>query len=83
LREGVESWVVNSEALGGGAEEGETGDELKSIGAATHQIFDRTTIAELLADGAGDFFVAGAEERVAQVSAGFRQVAAILEGVSL
>jgi len=75
LSEGVEGRVFASEALGGGAEEGEAGDELESVDAATHQVFERTTTGQLLADGAGDFFVAGAEERVMQILAGFRQIA--------
>lgn len=75
LGKGVERGGLASEALGGGAEEGEAGDELESVGAATHQVFERTAAGELLADAAGDFFVAGAEERVAQVLAGFRQIA--------
>lgn len=75
LHKRVEGWVLSSDAPGSGAEEGEAGDELESIGAATHQVFERTAGGELVADGAGDFFVAGAEERIAQVLAGFRQIA--------
>ena len=71
----LESRVVASDALGGGAEEGEAGSEFESIDAAAYQSFERTAAIELLADGASDFFVAGAEERVAQVIAGFRQIA--------
>jgi hypothetical protein len=47
--------------LGGGAEQGEAGDEFERVGATTHQVFERTAAGELLADGAGDFFVAGAD----------------------
>lgn len=72
LQKGV---AIAGEALGGGAEEGEAGGELESVGAATHQVFERDAVSELLADSAGDFFVAGAKERVAQVLAGFRQIA--------
>lgn len=75
LREGVEARVLGSEAPGGGAEEGNAGDQLESVCAATHQVFERTAAGELLADGAGDFFVTRAEGRVAQVSAGFLQIA--------
>lgn len=75
LREGIEGRIIASETLGGGAEEGEAGDELESVGPATHQVFERDAAGELVADGCGDFFVAGAEERVAQVFAGFRQIA--------
>jgi hypothetical protein len=75
LREGTEARVFANEALGGGAEEGEAGDELESVGAAAHQVFEGEAAGELVADGAGDFFVAGAEERVAQILASFRQIA--------
>lgn len=75
FRERIEGRIIAGEALGGSAEEGEAGDELESVGAATHQLFERVAAGELLADGAGDFFVAGAEEGVAQVIAGFRQTA--------
>ena len=61
--------------LGSGAEEGEAGDKLESVGAAAHQLFERNAAGELVADGAGDFFVAGAQHRVAQVFAGFGQIA--------
>lgn len=43
LRERVEGWVVASEALGGGAEEGETGGELESVDVAADQVFERET----------------------------------------
>jgi len=72
LQKGV---VVAGKALGGGAEECEAGDKLESVGAATRQLFERTAVGQLLGDGADDFFVARAEERVAQISAGFRQIA--------
>ncbi len=36
------------------------------------KIFEREAAGELVADGGGYFLVAGAEERVAQVVAGFR-----------
>ena len=75
LRDGVEARVFASQTLGGGAEEGETGDELESIGAATHQVFERAATVELLADSAGNFLVASAEKRVVQILAGFRQIA--------
>jgi len=75
LSEGAEDRILSSEALRGGAEEGEAGDELESVGAATHQVFEPTAAGELLADSAGNFLVAGAEERVAQVIAGFRKIA--------
>jgi hypothetical protein len=75
LGEGGEGRVPRSEALGGGAEEGETRDKLKSVGAATHQLVERNAAGELLADGAGDFIVAGPEERVSEVIARFRQIA--------
>ena len=75
LGEGAETRIVASEGLRGGAEESEAGDELESVGAAAHQIFEQPAAGELLADGAGDFVVAGAEERVAQVLAGFHQIA--------
>lgn len=75
LREEIESRIFAAEALGSSAEEGEAGDELEGVGAPTHQLFEGTAAGELVADGAGDFFVAGAEERVAQVFAGFRQIA--------
>ncbi len=39
------------------------------------QIFERGAAGELVADGGGDFFVAGAEERVAQIIARFREIA--------
>lgn len=74
LREGIQGGLLVGEALGGGAEEGEAGGELESVGAATHQVFEREAGGELLADGAGDLFVAGAEERVAEVLVGFRQI---------
>ena len=61
LHEGVEGWVFASEGLRGGVEEGDAGDQLESVGAATHQVFERTAAGELLADGAGDFFVARAD----------------------
>ncbi len=60
--DGFEHRVLAGKALGGGAEEGEAGDELECVGAAAHQLFERTAGCELLADGAGDFFVAGAED---------------------
>ncbi len=75
LREKIESRIFASKALGGGAEEGEAGDELEGIGAAAHQVFERDAAGELVMNGAGDFFVAGAKERIAQVIAGFRQIA--------
>jgi hypothetical protein len=75
LRERSEGGVLACEALGGGAEESEAGDQLESVDTATHQVFERNAAGELLADGAGDFFVTGAEERVAKVLAGFRQIA--------
>ena len=75
LRERVKGRVLASEILGGGAEEGDAGGELESVGSAPHQLFERTAVGELIVDGAGDFFVAGAEERIAQVVAGFRQIA--------
>jgi hypothetical protein len=75
LGEEAESLIVASETLSGGAEESEAGDELESVGAAAHQFFERSTARQLVVHGAGDFFVAGAEERVAQVVAGFRQIA--------
>lgn len=78
LREGGERRILACESLGGGAEEGEAGDELEGVGTAARKVFNLTAAGELGADGAGDFFVAGAEERVAQVVAGFRQIA---EGV--
>jgi hypothetical protein len=74
LPERGEARVLAGEALRGGAEEGEAGDELKSVGAAPHQVFEVAAAGELLADGAGDLFVAGAEKRVAQVIAGFCQI---------
>ena len=64
--------VLASEVLGASAEEGEAGDEFESVGAAAHQLFERMAAGEFVTDGAGDFFVAGAEERVAQILAGFR-----------
>ena len=75
FREGIERWIRSSETLGGGAEEGEAGDELENVGAVAHQLREQHAAGELLADGAGDFFVAGAQERVAQVIAGLRQIA--------
>ncbi len=42
---------------------------------------EREAAGELVADGGGDFFVAGAEERVAQIIARFREITdAILLG---
>lgn len=75
LGHGVEDRVLAGDALGGGAEEGEAGDEFESVGSAAHQIFERNAAGELVADGAGNFFVAGAQQRVAQVLADFREVA--------
>ncbi len=45
---------------------------LRGVDAAAHQVCEREAAGELVADGGGDFFIAGAEERVAQVSARFR-----------
>lgn len=75
LREGVEGRVLSSDTLGSGTEEGEAGNELEGVGAPTHQFFERKAASELIADSARDFFVAGAEERVAQILAGFREIA--------
>jgi len=75
LNRRLESRVRARKALCGGAEQGEAGDQFEGVGAAAHQVFECPTASELFADGAGDFFVAGAEERVAQVLAGFSQIA--------
>jgi hypothetical protein len=45
--------------LRAGSKEGEAGDELEGVEAATHRIFGRDAAGELVADGGGDFFVAG------------------------
>ena len=75
-REGVvECRIAVGQTLRRGAEEGEAGDELEGVDAAAHQVFERKAAGELVADGGGDFFVAGAEERVAQVIARFREIA--------
>jgi len=61
LDERYETWVLAREALGGGAEKGEARDEFEGVGAATHHLFERDAAGELVAGGAGDFFVAGAD----------------------
>ena len=75
LREGAEGRVFAGQVLRRGAEEGETGGELEGVDTAAHQVFERSAALKLLVDGADDFFVAGTEERIAEVSAGFRQIA--------
>ena len=67
FRDGVEGWVVVRGGVSRGAEEGEAGDELEGVDTAAHQLFEREAAGDLVADGGADFFVAGAEERVAQV----------------
>jgi hypothetical protein len=52
--------VLADKTLGSGAEEGEVGDELESVGATAHQVFERNAAGESIADGARDFLVAGA-----------------------
>ncbi len=37
--------------MGGGAEEGEAGDELEGADSAAHQVFDRDAAGELVAGG--------------------------------
>jgi hypothetical protein len=56
LGAGVERWVFANKALGSRAEQGKAGAKLESVGASTHQFS-----IELLADGASDFFVTGAD----------------------
>ena len=75
LRERLEVALLVGAVVRRNAEEGEAGDELQGVDAAAHQVFERGAAGELVADGGGDFFVAGAEERVAQVIAGFREIA--------
>lgn len=55
LHEGFEGRVLASRRSAA-ARKGEGGENLESVGAATHQIFEREAAGELLADGAGDFF---------------------------
>ena len=54
--------------------ERETGSEFEGIGWSAHQTLDGNTGLQLLRHSRGDFFVAGAQNGIAEVFAGFVEI---------
>src|SRR4029077_19461200 len=70
--QGVRCFVAQLRSWGG--KEGETGGDVEGIGGSPNQTLDGNTGLQLLRHSRGDFFVAGAQNGIAEVFAGFVEV---------
>ena len=70
--QGVRCFVAQLRSCG--VKEREAGSEFEGIGWSAHQALDGNTGLQLLRHSRGDFFVAGAQNRIAEIFARFVEV---------